>query len=145
MGAGGLWGGRGSACEGPAEGRNGIITHARDLGGMVDEVHGGVGVVAESYFLVHEYLIGEGVEDLCLLVLVRVGLGGVLGAAEGVVLFQAPMARLEGRGEGCDGEGEEGEEGCEMHGGWIGGGDGRLDLWMQGSAFGREQRSEVLV
>lgn len=62
-------------------------TYTGDLGSMVDKVHGGIGVVAESYLLVHENFVGEGVEDFGLLVLGRVGLGGVCGAAEGVVFL----------------------------------------------------------
>lgn len=49
---------------------------------MVDEIHSGIGVVAESDFLVHEDFVGEGAQDFGLLVLRRVGLGGVCGAAE---------------------------------------------------------------
>ena len=45
----------------------------------------------------------------------RVGPGGVCGAAERVVFLGAPMARLEGCAEGGDGEGEDGQDGCEMH------------------------------
>lgn len=35
-----------------------------------------------------------------------------------------PAARLEGCGEGVDGEGEDGEEDCEMHFEWFDCGDG---------------------
>ena len=61
------------------------VTYAGDFGGMIDEVHGGIGVIAESYLLVHEDFVGECVEDLGLLVLGGVGFGGVRGTAEGVV------------------------------------------------------------
>ena len=37
------------------------VTYARDFRGMVDEIHGGVGVVAEGDLLLHEYFVGEGV------------------------------------------------------------------------------------
>lgn len=97
---------------------NRITAYTSDLGGMIDKIHGGISVVAKSYFLVHEYLVGEGVEDFGLLVLRRVGLGGVCGTAEGIVLLWTPAARLEGCGEGGDGEGEEGKEGCGIHLGW---------------------------
>ena len=82
---------------------------------MVDKVHGGIGVVAESYFLVHEYFVSEGVEDFRLLVLRRVGLGGVPGAAQSVVFAWAPEARLQGCSKGGDGEGKDGEENGWMH------------------------------
>ena len=91
------------------------VTYARDFRGMVDETHGGVGVVAEGDLLLHEDFVGEGVQDFGLLVLRRVGPGGVCGAAERVVFLGAPMARLEGCAEGGDGEGEDGQDGCEMH------------------------------
>lgn len=91
---------------------------------MIDEVHGSVGVVSQSNFLVHEYFVGEGVEDFGLLVLRRVGLGGVCGAAEGVVLCWAPVARLERCSEGGDGEGEKGEEDCGIHSRYVCGWDG---------------------
>lgn len=90
---------------------------------MIDEIHSGVGVVAESDFLVHKDFGGEGAQDFCLLVLRRVGLGGIRGTAERVVFRRAPAARLEGCGESGDGEGEDGEEGCEIHFEWIAGGD----------------------
>ena len=67
-----------------------------DLGGMVDEVDGGIRVVAESDLLIDEYFVGEGAEDFDLLVLRSVGSGGVGGTAEGVVLCWAPIARLQG-------------------------------------------------
>lgn len=84
---------------------------------MVDKVHSGVGAIAESHLLVHEYFVGKGIEDLSLLVLRRVRFGGVCGTTKGVVFIRSPMARLNGCGEGGGGEGEEGkrEEGCEMH------------------------------
>ena len=86
---------------------------------MIDKVHSGIGVVAESYLLVHEYFIGKCAEDFSLLVLGSVRLGGVCGTAEGVVFGWAPAARLEGVLEGCgeggEGEGEDGEKGCELH------------------------------
>lgn len=72
------------SCSGMG-GRNRKIAYTSDLGSMIDKVHRGVGIVAESYLLVHEHLIGKGIEDLGLLVLRRIGLGGVGGAAEGVV------------------------------------------------------------
>ena len=81
---------------------------------MIDKVHGGIGVVAESYFLVHEYFVGEGVEDFGLLVLRCVRLGGIAGAAERVVFSWGP-AHLEGCSKGGDGEGKNGEENCWMH------------------------------
>lgn len=89
---------------------------------MIDKVHSGIGVIAKSYFLVHEHFIGEGVEDLGLLVLRRIGLGGVCGTAEGVVFAWAPVARLVGYGEGGDGECDEREEDCGMHFRWRVGG-----------------------
>ena len=85
---------------------------------MIDKIDSGVGVVAKSYFLMHKDIVGKGVEDFGLLVLRRVGLGGICGAAEGVVFLWAPMARLEGCGEGGDGESEKGED-CGMHFGWV--------------------------
>ena len=104
----------------PFERWNRIVTHPRDLGCMVYKVHRRISVVAESHFLMHKNLVGEGVEHFGLLVLRRVGLGGVCGAAEGVVFVRAPFARLEWCGEGGDGEGEEGKDECEMHCGWVG-------------------------
>ncbi len=86
---------------------------------MIDKVHSSIGIVAESYFLMHKDFVGKGVEDFGLLVLRRVGFGGVCGAAEGVVFLWAPMTRLEGCGEGGDGESEKGEESCGMHFGWV--------------------------
>ena len=84
---------------------------------MIDKVDGGIGVIAESYLLLHEDFVGERVEDLGLLVLGGIGFGGVCGTAEGVVFCWAPMvfARLEGCGEGGDGQGEEGDDGRKMH------------------------------
>ena len=61
---------------------------------MIDKVDSGVGVVAESYLLVHKHLVGEGSENFGLLVLRRVGIGGVGGAAKGVVFFGAPTTCL---------------------------------------------------
>ncbi len=49
---------------------------------MIDKVHSGIGIVAESYFLMHKDFVGKGIKDFGLLVLRRVGLGGVCGAAE---------------------------------------------------------------
>lgn len=86
---------------------------------MVDKVHGGIGVVTESNFLVHENLVGEGVEDFGLLVLRRVGFGGICGAAEGVVFFGAIVTRLDCGCEGGDGEREEREEVREIHFAWM--------------------------
>ena len=82
----------------------------------------------------HEYFVGKGIEDLGLLMLRRIGLGGVCGTSEGVVFFWAPVARLEGCGEGVGGEGEDGEEDCEMHHGWT------VGWWvmMGGRSVGRE-------
>lgn len=70
---------------------------ARDLGGVVDEVLGDVGVVALRNVVLDEDEVGEGVEDGGLLVLRSVGLGG-WGAAEGVVVrgFASPAG---GEGE----------------------------------------------
>lgn len=99
-----------------------IVTYTRDLRSMIDKVHSGIGVVAKRDFLVHEDFIGEGGEDFGLLVVRRVGPGGVCGAAEGVVFLWAPAARLKGCGDGVDGQGEEGEEGCGMHFGLVGAG-----------------------
>lgn len=84
---------------------------------MVDKVHSGIGAIAESDLLLHEYFVGEGIEDFGLLVLRRVRFGGVCGTAKGVVLFRTPMARLDSCREGGGGESEEGEreKGCEMH------------------------------
>ena len=75
-------------------------TYSGDFGGMIDEVDGDVGVIAESYLLVHEDLVRECIEDLGLLVLGGVGFGGVCGTAEGVVFCWAPVAfaRLVGCG-----------------------------------------------
>ena len=89
------------------------VTYTRDFGGMIDKVDGGIGVIAEGYLLVHEDFVGECVKDLGLLMLGGVGFGGVCGTAEGVVFCWAPVvsARLEGCGEGGDGEGEERENG----------------------------------
>ena len=94
-----------------------IMTYIGYFGGMVDKVDGDIGVIAESYLLVHEDFVGECVEDLGLLVLGGVGLGGVCGTAEGVVFCWAPVvsARLESCCEGVDGEGEKGENGRELH------------------------------
>ena len=93
------------------------VTYTGDFGGMVDKVDGGIGGIAESYLLVHEDFVEECVEDLGLLVLGGIGFGGVCGTAEGVVFCWAPvgLARVEGCGEGGDGEGEEGENGRELH------------------------------
>ena len=92
-----------------------MIAYTSDLRSMVDEVHSGIGVVAESDFLVHEYFVGEGVEHLGLLVLRRVRFGGIPGAAEGVVFLWAQMTCFQRCGKGVYGEAEDGEEGCEMH------------------------------
>lgn len=98
----------------------GAGTYARDLRSMVDEVHRGIGVVAESNFLVHEYFVGEGAEDFGLLVLRCVGFGGVCGAAEGIVFCWAPVARLERCRKGVDGESEKGKEDFRMHCWYLG-------------------------
>lgn len=96
-----------------------MIAYTRDLGSMVDEVYGGIGVVAESYLLVHEYFIGKCAKDFGLLVLRGIRLGGVCGTTKGVVFGWAPVARLEGCLEGCceggEGESKGGEKGCELH------------------------------
>ena len=84
-------------------------TYTGDLGSVVDKVHSGIGFVTERNFLVHEYLVGEGVEDFGLLMLRCVGSGGVCGTAEGIVFFGAIATRLDGGCEGGDGEGEERE------------------------------------
>lgn len=111
------------------------MTYGRDFRSVVDEIHSGVGVVAEGNLLLHEDFVGEGVQDFGLLVLRRVGLGGVCGAAERVVFLGALMARLEGSAEGGDGKGEDGEESCEMHFGRFGGGGGDGDRrWEKGFA-----------
>ena len=65
---------------------------------MVDEVHSGIRVVAESDFLVHKHFVGKGVEHFGLLVLRRIGFGGVSGAAEGVVFLWAEMTCLQRSG-----------------------------------------------
>ena len=93
------------------------VTYTGDFGGMIDKVDGGIGVIAKSYLLVHENLVGVCVEDLGLLVLGGIGFGGVCGTAEGVVFCWAPLvfARIEGCSEGGNGEGEEGENGRELH------------------------------
>lgn len=75
---------------------------------MIDEFHSGIGVIAESNLLVHEYLVGEGIEGFGLLVLRRIGFGGVRGAAKGVVFRWAPEARLKWCRKGGDGESEDG-------------------------------------
>ena len=87
---------------------------------MIDEVHGSIGVVAKGNFLVHKYFVGEGVEDFGLLILRRVGFGGVRGAAEGMVFCWAPIARLERCRKGGDGKSEKGKEGYRMHCGYGG-------------------------
>ena len=92
-----------------------MTTHTGDFGSVIDEIHSGIGGVAESDVLVHEDLGGEGAQDLGLLGLRRVGLRGICGTAEGVVFRWVPATRVEGCGEGVDGEGEDGEEDCEMH------------------------------
>ena len=112
---------------------------------MVDKVHSGIGVVTESNFLVHKHLVGEGIEDFGLLVLRRVGFGGVCGAAEGVVFLGTIVTCLDCACEGGGGEIEEREEGCEIHcveiwemrmgGGWK--------LWMRGRLIWMEQGSEL--
>ena len=94
-------------------------TYTGNLGSVIDKVHSGIGVVTEGNFLVHKHLVGEGIEDFGLLVLRRVGFGGVCGAAEGVVFFGTPVTRLDGGCECGDGEGEEREEGCEIHFKWM--------------------------
>lgn len=90
-------------------------TYTRDLWSMVDEVHSGIGVVAESDFLIHKYFVGEGVQDFGLLVLRRIGFGGVFRTAEGIVVCWTPVARLERCRESGNGEGEKGKEDCELH------------------------------
>ena len=84
---------------------------------MIDKVHGCIGVITEGYLLFDEHFVGEGIEDFGLLVLRRIRFGGVCGTAKGVVFFRAPVARLDGCGEGggCEGEEGNGEKGCEMH------------------------------
>ena len=82
---------------------------------MIDKVHGSIGIITKSHFLVHKYFIGESGENLNLLVLGRVGFRCVFGTAKGVVLLRAPMARLEWCRERGDGESEHGEEGGKMH------------------------------
>lgn len=86
-----------------------IVTYAIDLGSMVDEILGGIGVVAEGYLLVHEDCVGEGVEDFGLVVLGRVGFGG-FGATEAVVFVGAPAALLDGCRQSGDGESKDGDE-----------------------------------
>ena len=85
---------------------------------MIDKVDGGIGVVAEGDFLVHENFVRKGVEHFGLFVLGRVGRGGVFGAAEGVVFLWTPVAGVQGCGEGGDSEGEERQEGYERHVEW---------------------------
>ena len=68
----------------------------------------------------HKYFVGEGVEDFGLLVLRRVGFGGVRGAAEGMVFCRAPVARLERCPLGVDGESEKGKEVYRMHYRYVG-------------------------
>ena len=95
-----------------------IMTYTGYFGGMVDKVDGGIGVIAESYLLLHEDFVGECIENLGLLVLGGEGFGGVCGTAEGVVFCWAPVvvfARLEGCSEGGDGQGENGKNGRELH------------------------------
>ena len=92
-----------------------MTAYTSDLRSMVDEVHRGIGIVAESDFLVHEHFVGEGVEHFGLLVLRRVGFGGISGAAKGVVLRWAQMTCLQRPGKCIHGEAKDREENCEMH------------------------------
>lgn len=112
---------------------------------MVDKVHGSISVVAESNFLVHKYFVGEGVEDFGLLVLRRVGFGGVRGAAQGMVFCWAPCACLERCCKGGKGESKKGKEGCRMHCRYVGWRLGWDRWWKQGRTFvegGSDVRSD---
>ena len=87
---------------------------ARDLGRVVDEVLGGVGVVAVGDVVLNEDFVGENGQGFKLLVLGGVGLGGVR-AAQGIVFFGLSFGVCEGsRGE--EGEEKSGDEGCGEHG-----------------------------
>ena len=87
-----------------------MTAYTSNLRSVVDEVHSGIGVVAESDFLVHKHFVGEGVEHFSLLVLRRVGFGGISGAAKGVVFRWAIMTSLQRHGKGIQSEAEDGEE-----------------------------------
>lgn len=84
-----------------------------DLGRVVDEVLGGVGVVAVVEVVLDEDFVGENGQSVELLVWVGVRLGGA-GAAKGIVFFGLTSGVCEGR-RGEEGEEDSGDEGCGEH------------------------------